>query len=164
MTAARKDQMAPAPVRLHELIDAVEAQSDTVSFYLDRTTGAIYTISQEAFDLAEDDTAEWDRIPDWQREEVQCARNVSGSDRYLALPTSWDIHEWAIMQKFASSIPDTRLTSQLLDTIRGSGAFQRFKGQLTHHDLWEAWNDFRRDAIRHRLIEWCEEHGTRFVP
>jgi hypothetical protein len=164
MTAAASEgEKVSAPVSLHGLIDAVEAQCDTVSCYLDRITGAIYTVSEEAFGLADHEPAECDMVPEWQRDEVEWARKISASDRYLALPTAWDVHEWAIMEKFCSVIPDSRVASQLLTAIRGRGAFQRFKRQLARHGLSESWNQFRRSAIGNRVIEWCEEHAVRFV-
>jgi hypothetical protein len=150
-------------VSLRDLIDAVEAQSDTVSSYLDLSTGEIYAISEEAFRIADEDTAAGDMIPDWQQEEVEWARIISASDRYIALPTSWDVHEWDIMHQFCYSLPDQRWRAEFLSAIQGRGAFRHFKNQLTHHDLWESWHPFRRQALSALVIEWCQEHSVSFV-
>jgi hypothetical protein len=49
--------------------------------------------------------------------------------------------------------------ARFLDSIRGSGAFGRFKQQLGHFGLWDEWNRFRRKAFGEFMREWCEENG-----
>jgi len=164
MTApGRASGKSPAPVRLHDLIDVAEAQCDTVLHYLNLESGEICTVSEEAFYLAGEGTAECDRIPQWQQEEVERAKRISASDHYVVLPASWDIHEWAIVEQFCSSVSDTEVASQLLAAIHGRGAFRRFKDQLAQHSLWESWNEFRHSAIRHLVVEWCEAHAIPYV-
>ena len=164
MSAARcADENFVARVNLHDLIDALEAQSDTISTYLDRSTGEIYAISEEAFRIADEDTGACDAIPEWQREEVEWARSIAASDRYVALPTSWDVHEWSIMQQFCYSVADDSLRGEFLMAIHGPGSFRRFKKRLTNHGLWESWHRFRRLALRERVIEWCQQHGVSYV-
>jgi len=165
MTAAQcEDKNVAAVVSLDALIDAVDAQSDTIASYLDSRTGEIYAISEDAFSLAEAGTAADERVPEWQREEVEWARRVSGSDCYLALPTSWELDEWEIMRRFCTSLADDRVRADFLATIHGRGSFRRFKSTLTHHGLWESWHEFRRVTLRERLISWCEKNGVSFEP
>ncbi len=57
----------PAVVRLEDLVDAFEGQSETVSSYLDRETGETVAVSEEAFDLVEEGIAELSNLPEWQR-------------------------------------------------------------------------------------------------
>jgi hypothetical protein len=77
-----------AQVKVQGLVEALDVQSEMYSCYLDRETGEIYTVSEDAFRIAEDEEASRDTLPDWQWEEVELARRTAVSDRYLALPTS----------------------------------------------------------------------------
>jgi Uncharacterised protein family (UPF0158) len=162
-TARRGSKGRGAVVSLHELVGAIEAQTDSMSSYVDLITGEIYVISEEAFRLADEETACDAILPEWQKEEVEWARRISSGDHYLALPSSWDLHEWTIVRQFCCSLPDDRLRGEFLTAIHGPGSFRRFKSQVTHHGLWESWNQFRLLAIRDRLIEWCQEHGVPFL-
>lgn len=150
----------PAAVKLQDLIDTVDGQPETFSSYLDRDSGIIYSVPEESFRIAEEDADCREEIPEWQLEEIGWARRIASSDRYLALPTSWDLHEWEIMQQFCNSIADESVCGEFLAVIHGRGAFRRFKDQLTHHGLWDIWHEFRRQALRQQLVSWCEEHGV----
>jgi hypothetical protein len=156
------DQSLAGLVKLDDLIDALESNSETAAFYLDLNTGESCAISEEAFRIADEDIAACDMLPDWQREEVELARLMAASNRYVALPTSWEVHEWAIMQQFGYSITDDQLRGKFLAATKGRGSFRRFKNQLTHHGLWESWYQFKRLSLRERVIEWCQEHGNSF--
>lgn len=151
-----------ALVSLKDLIEAVEGQPDTISCYLDQSTGEIHAVSEEAFLIA-DDASTWNEIPEWQREEVEIAKRILGSDVYLTLPTAWDVHEWSIMRDFCATITDDRMRADCFSAIQGRGAFRCFKRELGHHGLWEAWDQFRRAAIRELVIEWCQQHGVAFA-
>lgn len=157
-TASRKRPL----VSLKDLIEAVEGQPDTITSYLDRNTGKVHSICEEAFLIAAG-ALPWNLVPEWQQEEVERARIISGSESYLALPTAWDVHEWSIMRDFCATITDDRMRADCFSAIQGRGAFRCFKRELGHHGLWEAWDQFRRAAIRELVIEWCQRHGVAFA-
>jgi hypothetical protein len=48
-----------------------------------------------------------------------------------ALPDKFDVHEWAIMDRFSESQKVARLRNDLHAAIRGAGAFRLFKHLLT---------------------------------
>jgi Uncharacterised protein family (UPF0158) len=146
-------------VSLDELIDALEAQSETLFAFLDRETGETVVISEETLSLGEAETDALDSLQDWQKEEAELARNIQGSDRYLELPSQFEVNEWNIMADFCDQIErnDTRAT--FLRSIRGSHVFRRFKDQLTNFGLWDEWHRFRRHAFGEIMREWCEENG-----
>ena len=144
---------------LDELIDALEAQSETLFAFLDRETGETVVISEESLSLAEAETDELDFLQDWQKEEAELARNIQGSDRYLGLPSQFEVNEWNIMAEFCDQIQQNETRARFLRSIRGSHAFRRFKDQLTHSGLWDEWHKFRRQAFGEIMREWCEENG-----
>jgi hypothetical protein len=147
-------------VSLDELIDALEMQSESQFAFLDQETGEAFLISEDSLSLAEAETDELDSLQDWEREEAELARNIQGSDRYLALPSQFDVNEWNIMADFCDQIERNDTRARFLGSIRGSHAFRRFKDQLTHSGLWDEWHRFRRQAFGEIMREWCEENGV----
>ena len=72
--------------KLDELIDALEAQSDTLFAFLDRETGAVELMSDESLSLSDSEPEEIALLPDWQQEEAELAVRIETTDRCLALP------------------------------------------------------------------------------
>jgi hypothetical protein len=145
-------------VRLDDLIDALEVESEFQHAFLDRDTGEILVVSQEALEAAE---SEGDSIyrPDWQEEEIEVARRIQGSDRCIGFPSQFDVHEWKIMEDFSLQTKPENIRAALLRSIHGRQAFRRFKDEIAHFDLWDAWNRFRHQAFGEIMRDWCEENG-----
>lgn len=153
-----------AEVKLELIIEALEMADDSVSSYLDVETGEVRSITEEEFDLAQDPQTVIEELPEWQREAVKLARSIQAreGERYLALPDKFDVHEWAIMDRFSETLKDTRLRNDFHDGIRGAGAFRLFKRLLTEYKLWDAWNRFKQVELRQMAIQWCQENGITF--
>ena len=153
-----------AEVKLDVIIEALELADDSISSYLDVETGEVRSISEEEFDLAEDPQIVIEDLPNWQHEAVKLARSIQEQvgKRYLALPDKFDVHEWAIMDRFSETLKDARLRNDFHGSIRGAGAFRLFKRLLTEYNLWDAWNRFKQVELRQMAIQWCEENGITF--
>lgn len=153
-----------AEVNLDAIIEALEMANDSLSSYLDVETGEVRSITEEEFDLAEDSQTVIEDLPDWQREAVKLARNVQEQEgqRYLALPDQFDVHEWAIMDRFSETLKNARMRNDFHAGIRGAGAFRLFKHLLTEYNLWDEWNRFKQVELRQIAIEWCEENRVTF--
>ena len=153
-------------VKLDAIIEALELADDSISSYVDVLSGEVHSITDEELDLAEDADTDLEDLPAWQRAAVELGRNIRQQEgkRYLALPDKFDVHEWAIMDRFAESLRDARLRSDFRAAIRGAGAFRLFKRLLAQHNLWEAWNRFKQLELRQIAIDWCEEHGIILRP
>jgi hypothetical protein len=149
-------------VSLRRVVDELEAQTDDCTAYLNRETGDLCTIREEEAGLVEDG-ADLDELPDWQRDEVARAREVLESEDWLALPTRFDIHEWAIMDEFSRSIGDADLRGELLNAIRGAGAFRCFKDAIHRHGIHESWYGYRAAALGRIAAEWLDEHGIPYA-
>jgi hypothetical protein len=146
-----------AIVRLSDIVDALEMQFDGYSSYLDCSTGQVETISDDLWDEAQESAD--DEVPaDWEKEEWDLARQIVSTDRFQALPTKFDVHEWAIMRDFALSAESTSSSEDLLDALHGSGAFRHFKDTLYRYHMEKSWYAFRTAALRQIAIDWCEEH------
>ena len=153
-----------AEVKLDVIIEALEMADDSISSYLDVETGEVHAITEEEFDLAEDPQTALEDLPNWQREAVKLARNIQEHEgkRYLALPGKFDVHEWAIMDRFSMTLRDAQMRNDFHRGIRGAGAFRLFKYLLTEYNLWDAWNRFKQVELRQMAIQWCEENSITF--
>ncbi len=153
-----------AEVELDVIIEALEMADDSISSYLDVETGEVHSITEEEFDLAEDPQTAIEDLPNWQREAVTLARSIQKQDgkRYMALPDKFDVHEWAMMDRFSMTLRDAQMRNDFHGGIRGAGAFRLFKHLLTEYDLWDAWNRFKQVELRQMAIEWCKENGITY--
>ncbi len=85
-------------------------------------------------------------------------REVLESERFPQLPISFDIHEWAIMERFAHSRNTPGERDDLLSVIHGSGAFGRFRRSIRELGIEEAWSGFRQAAFEEIAKAWLEAH------
>ena len=144
---------------LDDLIDALEEQSDSLFAFLDRETGEVLLISDESLSLVELEPEEIDLLPDWRKEEAKLAVLIESTDRYLGLPTPFDVHEWNIMAEFCHQLRRDDIRESLFGVIHGNHAFRRFKDQIAAHNLWKEWDNFRRQALAEIVRDWCEEES-----
>lgn len=153
-----------AEVELDVIIEALEMADDSISSYLDVETGEVHSITEEEFDLAEDPQTAIEDLPNWQREAVTLARSIQKQEgkRYMALPDKFDVHEWAMMDRFSMTLRDAQMRNEFHGGIRGAGAFRLFKHLLTEYDLWDGWNRFKQVELRQMAIEWCKENGITY--
>ena len=149
-----------AVVSLREFVGQMDMIDDEWHGYLNRQTGEFLTLSDDELREAEEADDEDDQagLPEWQREMRSSAETLE-SDDWLPLPSKFDIHEYAIMQKFCLSIDDGTLREDLCDAIRGSGAFSRFKNMAHRHGLIDVWYQHREQAFQEIAVAWLEEHG-----
>jgi Uncharacterised protein family (UPF0158) len=153
-----------ALVSLKDVVNEMEMQADETEGYLNKRTGELITLLPDELYAVEEDDLDISDYPDWQKEVIAKARDVLDSDDYLTLPSKYDIHEYRIMEEFCYSIEDEELSDKLLDKIRGSGAFRRFKEAVYRLGIEEDWHRFRQDAFEKIAIDWLEEHGIAYNP
>ncbi len=150
------------PVKLEDIIDGIEMQTDESSSYLNIKTGEVVIISDEESSAAEEDKP-IDSFPEWQHELINKAKEILQSNDYISLPSKFQVHEYRIMEKFCLSITDDQIRDILYYSIKGSGAFQRFKDNIYKYNLEEEWYKFRDEAIKRIAIEWCEDNGINYT-
>ena len=150
-------------VKLSDILEALEVQSDESHYYLDTDTGVVHLLSSEEMYAAEDADSLED-YPEWQHENIEIARRLTnGKDEGLIeLPTRWDLNEYEIMEFFCDDQnPADRET--LLDAIKGKGAFRRFKDTVARLDLFDQWNQFRLTKFKIVAVEWCQANEIPYV-
>lgn len=149
-------------IKLSEIIEGMESQSDENSSYLDKGTGEFVVISDYDLRTAEDNESLED-YPEWEQEQIAIARDIiNETGRYLELPTKFDINEYEIMEKFCHSLEDTNLRELLYNKIKGGGAFRRFKDAIYQNGIEDDWFAFRNEAFKEIAIEWCRENDIEF--
>jgi hypothetical protein len=111
-------------VSLRELIDELKIVTDEHHVFLNKVTGEIVTLTDEDISAVESGDNTQER-QDWEQEVFEQAKEVLASDDCLELPSKFDIHEYKIMERFCLDFTDERISDELLDKIRGSGAFRR---------------------------------------
>jgi hypothetical protein len=152
----------PATISLKEIVDAIDCQAEDSVSYLDPETGEMVVVTREDADLAEEESLDLETLPKWQQDQLPKIRAALKSDRFLPLPTSFDVHEWSIMERFSRDQRSERIRNQLLDAIHGAGAFRMFRSTIRRLGIEERWYDFRQKALQEVARDWLEQHGLPF--
>jgi hypothetical protein len=140
------------PVKLKDVVEALDAAGSELMHYLDRRTGEILMITNEDMEAAEEDEL-LSEYPDWQRAAILKAREILTSGDFVELPDQSDIHEYKIMEDFCLAFEDRRVGENLRQLIKGSGAFKRFKNAIYSMGVEKGWHQFRRAEIEKIAIE-----------
>lgn len=149
-------------VSIKDVVDEMDVPSDEHSAFLNRHTGELVTLSREELSAAEDDDDIGD-YPEWQKEMIIKAKEVIASDDYLPLPSKFDIHEYKIMEDFCYQVTDDKISGDLLNEIRGGGAFRRFKDAIQRNGIEEDWYSFRQEALEEIAIDWLKANKILYV-
>jgi hypothetical protein len=148
-------------VSLRAVVEELDALTDESTAYLNRTTGELCSFQDDQVSAVED--GELDLVPEWLEDELPKIREILGSEEWLALPTCFDIHEWAIMDGFARSVEDTDLRDELAGSLRGRGAFRFFKDVVHRRGIQQDWYRYRAETFARIAAEWLDEHGVAYV-
>jgi len=149
-------------VKLTDIIEGLELQSDEHFSSLNMRTGEVVVVTREELRAAEED-APLEDFPEWQHDALRIARDIVATDHYLPLPTTFDIHEYHIMEQFCHSLEDDDMRDDLCNAIRGRGAFRRFKDRVHAYGIAEEWYRYRDNALREIAMAWCEAHGIPYT-
>ncbi len=150
--------------KLEDIVDALGFQSEIHSYFLDTNTGEVIMLSDEEFDAVEENVP-IERFPEWHRELITLARLVLEDrlGRFVPLPTSFDIHEYSIMERFSREYADIGISQELCELIQGRGAFRRFKDAIHEYGIQDEWYKYKEAALVDIAKDWCEEHGIKYT-
>jgi len=158
-------------VRLREVTDAMAA-GDSFQCFFDRAADEVVWVAEDEFAAAEAmedgaDLAETaSRTESGMVEALELAVRIvdDNGSSFVALPSQWDVHEYAIMQDFADSLPESEARQRILRGLRGSGAFRRFKDNVHRLGLADAWYAFRDERLAEIAREWAHENDIAVTP
>ena len=136
-------------IQLKQVIDAIEMACDSYTEFYDRETGETVSLPDPVW------TGEVD-------EELETLLE-SEPDRFLRFPTKFEIHEYSIMESFVEALPAGKIHNELAQSIRGKGAFRRFKNTVRYYGIERLWYDYLENAYREIAIRWCREHDLTYI-
>ena len=148
-------------VSLSNLVDELQMLSSELHAYLNQVTGEIITITDDEIAAVEKDQDSSERL-EWEEVIFNQAKEVLSSNDYLELPSQFDIHEYEIMERFCLSISNEKMSDVLLDSIRGSGAFRRFKDRIYRYGIEKDWFRFRDEVYKEIAISWLESNNLSY--
>jgi len=150
-------------VKLSEITSALESSTTEFFFYLHKKTGKVVMVADTEMEAAEDNEPR-EILYEWQRESMETARDIlENEEDYLELPSQFEFHEYRVMEKFCLSIEDEALSDKLYYTIKGSGAFRRFKDAIHRLGIASDWYECRERALKKVAIEWCEANNVEYT-
>ncbi len=132
--------LMPLPVELDQLGEALDQSAGSESF-IDVTDGALWPA--ELFDV---DQGPDDFDPD--------------SDQWLLVAGLGSGPAYETMRRFVATVERPELASRLTDALVGSGAFGRFRAELSRHESeYTRWHRFGDDARLGRARAWLADRG-----
>ncbi len=149
-------------VSLRAVAQEMDVFSDDEHAFLHKQSGELVTIRQEEMAIVESG-GDLENYPPWQHDLIRKTQAVLDSADYLPLPGKFDIHEYAIMERFCYTVEDEELSQSLLSRIRGSGAFRRFKDAVHRHGLADEWHRFRQTALEEIAEDWLKAHNIPYT-
>jgi hypothetical protein len=148
MASCSSEHALSKPVRLSSLVGDMQMLPQEVEALFDRETGEVVFIGPDMDD--EDGMAE--------------IIEADKDGRFVPLPDPLEIHNWSIMERFALEAGDPEVGADLLDAIRGPGAFRMFRRTVERLGLLNDWYKFRDGVYREIAAEWCREHNIEIAP
>ena len=149
-------------VKIATIADELQMQFDESLAYFNTEDGEIYVVSNEELSAAEEGEPPIEDFPEWQQEAVKIAQQIISGDQYIALPTKYDVHEYAIMEEFCESVADQKVSDALQIAIQGKGAFRRFKDACHRFEISDQWYSYQTEALKEIAISWCKENNLEY--
>ncbi len=135
------------PVSIKELATELEATWDDWTKYLNTETGEIVDIPDDpiAADMDEED------IPD------------ISDEKFVQLPSQWDLHEYQIMKEFAESLKDAKAQQKLFSALGRPHPYRRFKDEVAALGIRDDYFAFRLEAFKAIAERWCRYNEIPYV-
>jgi hypothetical protein len=147
------------PVKLSELIEALEFDSDEYGNWVDLQTGSVVRLAHSLISAVEEgDEDALESLGDWEKEEMEIAKAkvADSGERFVGAPDKFDFHEYRQMERFIGTVEDSEAAEQLWRAIKGKGAFRYFKDTASRLGLLKQWYQYRDEAVKQFVIEWAE--------
>ncbi|MBO1511073.1 UPF0158 family protein [Metabacillus bambusae] len=150
-------------VKLQAIIEEMEIQFEESQTLLNSKTGEIIVVTSDDLRAAEN-VESFDHLPDWQQENLMVANDVvENFENYIELPTKYEVNEYEIMEDFCLTISDQRKQDILLRSIKGKGAFRRFKDQIIDFEIEDHWYSYRDERFKEIAIKWCQDNNLNYI-
>lgn len=124
-------------LNLRDAADAMRMVSDENIGYYNRADG----------------TFQW--YGPYEREEEE----QEDEEDLVPLPSRYDINDYHIMEEFIDSLEDGQAKEWLGNSIRGRGAFRRFRGTCERFGLLDDWYAFQDEYYLNLARDWCDANN-----
>ena len=149
-------------VELAKIVEGIEFQSDESQAFLNLSTGEVIIYTDEEIEAAENDE-DLSGHAEWYREAVAQAKEyIENEDNYLPIPDKFDFNEYRVMEKFISRVPIEEQREELFNSIKGKGAFSRFRKELERFMLIDQWHKYKDEALLDFAKWWCEDNNINY--
>ena len=122
-------------IKLSELVEAISNTTADTQYY--------YYIPEERIMIKDDDS-------------------ISDS-KLIALPSHKQIDDYGSMKSFIEQVEDEEAKGWLEESIKGAGAFRRFRQALERFYLTEQWIDYLDQIHENIAIDWCDYYGIEYL-
>ena|ERR1035438_32599 len=158
--------MSLKPIKLSELIEALEFDSDERLTNVDLQNGCVVSVDRSLLSAVdEEDEASLVDLPDWQKPELEIARAIvdDSGERFVAAPDKFEFQEYRQMERFIAKMDDAGAAEQLWRAIKGKGAFRYFKDTASRLGLLTQWYQYRDEAVKEFVVAWTEARQIPFM-
>ncbi|NMD72893.1 hypothetical protein HHO41_22005 [Bacillus sp. DNRA2] len=150
-------------VKLKDIIEGIEMQSEELRSFFNLKTGEVVYVPLEALSMAEEGE-EVENLSDWQQDDVETAIDIiENFDAYVSLPTSFEINEYKMIEGFCFSLSDNNKRDMLLNSIKGKGAFRRFRDNVNRLGIERQWYEYRDNCYKEIARELCESNNIGYI-
>ena len=150
-------------VKLEDVIERIEFANESNKSYLNKSTSEIHLIPEEVDMYIESELFDEEDLPDWEKEIVPIAKDIlENPENYIPFPDQFDINGYEIMERFVLSLTNNELRNEIYYSIKGKGAFRKFKDKILQHGIENDWYKFREESMREIAIDWCKENNIEF--
>jgi len=155
-------------IKLEDVIQQLEFANKFSRSFFNKKDSQIYVIPEEVKRYIEEDDLEDDLdddfIPEWEQELIPIAKDIRNNpENYIEFPDQFDIHEYSIMERFCLSLNDENLREVMYSSIKGSGAFQRFKNNIYKFGIENDWYKYKEESFKEIAIEWCKHNNIQYI-
>lgn len=158
-------------IKLQEIIDGIDEQWEESRNYYDRETEELFYLSGTTADEIE--SRDIDELSGWEKEiaktyaliqedEEKAYKNKNYKRRFIALPGKFEVDEYHLMERFSLDQP-VEISEELLNVIRGKGAFRYFKDTIDRIGLRDEWFKYKADYLGELAKEFCEANEIEYA-
>ena len=149
------------PVYIFDVVDEIICQNEMITGFINRKTGELAILTEDDYHALRhlDNDGAIDDLPPWQQEIIPKLRKISESEDFIQLPSTYEVDEYRIMQRFIWSLEDDETRQELENLIQGSGAFRRFRDAMDRYDVRNNWWTFKKNAIKRIAVDFLDTEG-----
>lgn len=126
------------------IIDAIESASDYARWFANVKTGEIDCYYDQLMAGEEYDEGAFE------------------SDEWSPLPDRYGRDDWRMMRDYAYALGGSAC-DELLDAIRGKGAFRNFRRTIERLGALQSWYAYKDERIYELAVEWLEGHDCAWI-